>query len=170
MMQNSEQQLDTIPERIEQALTGLKTNLQSKDVEQSMEVNYPHLENVNNYVVVLGSGEADGGQRATLAFSAACTAIAMDLNAHVFLVGDGAYWAYEGHCDDVEKTGFPPLKELFETFIELGGKTFVCSACDTVCATQDDNQGKPLVRYSSIKPRGMAYILKHTIGGSSITF
>jgi len=44
-------------------------------------------------VIVLTSGNEDGGKRATLAFSAACTAQAMELDTRVFLVGDGSHWA-----------------------------------------------------------------------------
>jgi predicted peroxiredoxin len=131
---------------------------------------YPHLANLNNYVVVLSSGAEDGGKRATLAFSAACTAQAMELDTQLFLVGDGSHWAYQGSCDGITQKGFPALTSLVESFVELEGKIFVCSACDTVCAMPVDSEGKILRRQPFIQPRGLASILEHMVGGSSITF
>ncbi|PVV18093.1 MAG: hypothetical protein B6D78_17070, partial [gamma proteobacterium symbiont of Ctena orbiculata] len=129
-----------------------------------------HLSNINNYVVVLSSGAEDGGKRATLAFSAACTAMAMDLDTQLFLVGDGSHWAYQGSCEGISQKGFPALASLMENFVELDGKIFVCSACDTVCSLPQDSEGKPLLRQAFIQPRGLASILEHMVGGSSITF
>jgi predicted peroxiredoxin len=131
---------------------------------------FPHLSNHNNYVVVLSSGTEDAGKRATLAFSAACTAQAMELDTQLFLVGDGTYWAYQGSYDDVKLKGFPALDSLVESFVEMDGKIFVCSACDTVCSLPEDSNGRPLLRQPYIKPRGLASILEHMVGGSSITF
>jgi predicted peroxiredoxin len=131
---------------------------------------FPHLANHNNYVVVLSSGTEDAGKRATLAFSAACTAQAMELNTQLFLVGDGTYWAYQGSYDDVKLKGFPALDSLVESFVEMNGKIFVCSACDTVCSLPEDSYGQPLLRQPYIQPRGLASILEHMVGGSSITF
>jgi predicted peroxiredoxin len=131
---------------------------------------YPHLANLNNYVVVLSSGAEDGGKRATLAFSAACTAQAMELDTQLFLVGDGSHWAYQGSCEGINQKGFPALVNLVENFVELKGKIFVCSACDTVCSLPQDIHGKPLVRELFIQPRGLASIMEHMVGGSSITF
>lgn len=125
--------------------------------------------NKKNYVVMLTADNADGGKRATLAFSAACAAIAMDLKAIVFLIGDGSHWAYEGACDDVVAKGFPPLSELMETFIELGGNIYICAACDQVC-TVPDEVGTVKQRHPAIQPRGLAAILTHMVGGTSVTF
>jgi uncharacterized protein involved in oxidation of intracellular sulfur len=131
---------------------------------------FPHLAHQKNYVVVLSSGAEDAGKRATLAFSAACTAQAMELDTQLFLVGDGTYWAYQGSYDEVNLKGFPSLTSLVESFVELEGKIFVCSACDTTCALTEDEEGQPLLRQPFIQPRGLASILEHTVGGSSITF
>jgi predicted peroxiredoxin len=131
---------------------------------------FPHLANHKNYVVVLSSGPEDAGKRATLAFSAACTAQAMELDTQLFLVGDGTFWAYQGSYDEINLKGFPALASLVESFVELDGKIFVCSACDTVCALPEDDEGLPLLRQPFIQPRGLASILEHMVGGSSITF
>lgn len=125
--------------------------------------------NKKNYVVMLTADNADGGKRATLAFSAACAAIAMDLNPIVFLIGDGAYWAYEGASDDIVAKGFPPLRELMDTFFELGGNVYICAACDQVCSVPDE-VGTVKQRLPAIQPRGLAAILTHMVGGTSVTF
>ncbi len=125
--------------------------------------------NKKNYVVMLTADNADGGKRATLAFSAACAAIAMDLNAIVFLIGDGAYWAYEGASDNIVAKGFPPLRELMDTFLELDGNVYICAACDQVCSVPDE-VGTVKQRLPAIQPRGLAAILAHMVGGTSVTF
>lgn len=115
------------------------------------------------YAVILASGPADGGKRATLALAAACTAQAMDLDTIVYLLGDGAHWAYEGHAEQVHAPGFPALAELMESFVEAGGELLLCSACDAVCAHVG-------VRRSGVRVRGLASLLLHTLAGGAVTF
>ena len=115
------------------------------------------------YSVILTSGAEDGGKRATLALAAACTAQAMDLDTIVFLLGDGAHWAYAGHAEQVHAPGFPALAELLDSFVEAGGQLLLCSACDGICAL-------PSGRRREVRVRGLASLLSHTIGGSAVTF
>lgn len=122
-----------------------------------------------NYVVMLASGNQDGGKRATLAFSAACAAIAIDLDTHVFLIGDGAHWAYEGSCEPVLQQGFPALTDLMDSFTEMGGKIYICSTCDSVCGVPGE-EGQKQPRRKEIQPRGLAAVLSHMVGGTSVTF
>jgi predicted peroxiredoxin len=122
------------------------------------------------YVVVLTAGRDDGGKRATIAISAACTAQSMDLDTHVFLVGDGSYWAYEGSADSVHVKGFPALQDLIEAFVELGGRMYVCSACDSVCAVPEGTDDGPRTRRSGVEPRGLAAVLPYTLSGGCVTF
>jgi predicted peroxiredoxin len=124
----------------------------------------------SNYAVILTSGAEDGGKRATLALSAACTANAMDLDTIVFLVGDGAHWGYEGRAEGVHAPGFPPLADLMESFLESGGQVFLCSACYAVCALPTDADGTLLRRHRGVRLQGLASVLFHTLEGSSVTF
>ena len=124
----------------------------------------------SNYAVLLTSGPEDGGKRATLAVSAACTAQAMDLNTIMFLVGDGVHWGYDGHTDDVHVQGFSPLHELMEAFLEMGGQILMCSACDAVCSAPSDPEGRRLARRTGVHPQGLAAVLSHTLLGGSVTF
>jgi len=113
--------------------------------------------------VILASGPEDSGKRATLAFAAACTAQAMDLDTIVFLLGDGAHWAYADHAEQVHAPGFPALTGLIDLFIESGGQLLLCSACDGICAV-------PSKRRCDVRVAGLASLLSHTVGGSAMTF
>ena len=124
---------------------------------------------LRNSVIMLVSGPEDGGRRATLAFAAACTALSLDLNAQVFLIGDGSHWAYGGASDGVHQKGFPPLAELIDTFLDLGGEVSICSACDGVCSLPGAD-GEAKRRRQGIQPRGLAAVLAHLVGGTSLTF
>ena len=115
------------------------------------------------YAVILASGPEDGGKRATLALAAACTAQAMGLDTIVFLLGDGAHWAYDGHAERVHTLGFPALSDLLELFVDAGGQLLLCSACDGACAL-------PGVRRRDVRVSGLATLLSHTIDGSAVTF
>ena len=81
----------------------------------------------------------------------------------VFLLGDGAFWAYDGHAERVHAPGFPALADLMDSFVEAGGELQLCSACDAACA-------QPGARRREVLVRGMASLLSHAVGGSAVTF
>jgi predicted peroxiredoxin len=122
-----------------------------------------------SYVVMLTSGCSDGGKRATLAFATACAAVSLDLDTIVFLIGDGSHWAYEGNSEPVNEPGFPPLSELMDVFADLGGEIYICSACERVCSVPGEDS-RPRKRRQEIRPQGLATVLSHMIGATSVTF
>jgi predicted peroxiredoxin len=122
-----------------------------------------------NYVVMLTSGGNDGGKRATLAFATACAALSLDLDTLVFLIGDGSHWAYVGNSGPVSEPGFPPLSELMDDFTDLGGEIYICATCERVCTTLGED-GQLSERRPEIQPRGLAAVLSHMVGGTSVTF
>ena len=52
----------------------------------------------------------------------------------MFLLGDGAHWAYDGRAEQIHAPGFPALADLIDSFVEAGGQLLLCSACDGSCA------------------------------------
>ena len=121
-------------------------------------------------VVLLSGGPKDGGKRATLAFTAACTSIAMGRATLIFLAGEGSCWAYEGTTQSVAVKGFPPLSDLVADFQELGGELYICSSCDQVCVIDGVSEQTDFVRCASIQSRGFAAILDELDGGVSLSF
>lgn len=80
-------------------------------------------------MVVLTTGKHDRGARATLAFSWACSALALGKRTSVFLTMDGTIWAMRGSASGVQVEGFEPLTNYIETFLSLGGEMMVCAPC-----------------------------------------
>jgi len=132
--------------------------------------NHPDMATEAPLVVMLATGSDDGGKRATLAFTAATCAAAMDKRAIVFMVGDSAHWAYEGRATGVQQKGFPPLEELVDCLVEMGGEMYVYSTCDEVCSVPSDDERENLKRHSAIQPRGMSAVLSDMTDGCAVTF
>jgi predicted peroxiredoxin len=124
----------------------------------------------NHYTVILTSGAEDGGKRATLAASMACTALSMDLRTHLFLVGDGSYWAYEGHADGIQVAGFPALEELLDSFVLLGGALGICSTCDQALCHAAGSADHSLKRRAGAEIQGMAALMEPLMRGQAVTF
>ena len=121
------------------------------------------------FVVMLMTGNSDGGRRATLAFTAATCAAAMNKRTVLFLAGDGAHWAYEGRTGGVRQNGFPALDDLMESLVDMGGEIYVCSACDQVCSVAG-NEAAGMARHPAVQPRGMSAVLSDISAGRSVTF
>jgi len=132
--------------------------------------NNTHTPTQETLVVLLTTGRDDDGKRATLAFTAATCAAAMDKRTIIFMVGDGAYWAYEGRTAGVRQKGFPLLGELMDFLIEMGGEMYVCSTCDEVCSVPSDDEAEDLKRHPAIQPRGMSAVLSDMTDGHAVTF
>lgn len=79
------------------------------------------------YICTCGEKEPE---KAHVPFVFANAALAMDIKATIVLQGDGVNIAKNGYVDSMPPGGgFPPLKELFESFMELGGQLRVCGPC-----------------------------------------
>lgn len=128
----------------------------------------PHAPQVRPLTVMLVSGSEDGGKRATLAFVAALSAAAMERPVQVFLAGDGVLWGDPEAAAAVEMPGFPPLTELIQEYLDLGGELLACSTCERFCAAGGANPHPR--RWSALKVRGMAALLESQGGGHSLSF
>ncbi|CAM2157027.1 DsrE family protein [Paraburkholderia tropica] len=71
----------------------------------------------------------DDTDRATVAFVVANAAVASEKDVVVFLNIEGTRLSQSGYADDIHESGFAPLKELITSFVEAGGKIYVCSPC-----------------------------------------
>ena len=121
-------------------------------------------------LVVLTTGNDDGGERATLAFSSACSAAVLGKKTTVFLVGDGTYWGYENHGKDVQQPGFPPLEALINEFIELGGEILVCAVgCEQLRSVLPEG-GTMQVRRKSVRPQSVASALAMLASTNALSF
>ncbi|MBW1643778.1 MAG: DsrE family protein [Deltaproteobacteria bacterium] len=69
---------------------------------------------------------------AHIPFVLANAALAMDIEAKIILQGDGVNIAKKGYADTMPPGGgFPPMKDLLASFLELGGILWVCGPCIT---------------------------------------
>ena len=68
-------------------------------------------------------------ERATLPFIVANVAASADQPAIVLLTIDGVWLATKGYADDLQKEGFPPLREIMDSFLANGGEIWACGAC-----------------------------------------
>jgi uncharacterized protein involved in oxidation of intracellular sulfur len=87
-------------------------------------------ENKEEKILYIGTCGGDDPEKASMPFVMACAALAMDIKATVVLQGNGVYLAQKGYVDKMlPGGGFPPMKELLASFLELGGELKVCVPC-----------------------------------------
>ena len=80
-------------------------------------------------IVIIATHGCEDPERACLPFVLANASLAMDIHAVVILQGTAVTLAKKGCYEHVFSAGLPPLKELVDSFIELGGTFLVCSPC-----------------------------------------
>lgn len=80
-------------------------------------------------VVIIATHGGEDPERASLPFVMANAALSMDTVAVVILQGTAVTLAKKGCYEHVFAPGLPPLKELVDSFIELGGALLVCTPC-----------------------------------------
>ncbi|MEH7249787.1 DsrE family protein [Neobacillus niacini] len=103
--------------------------------------------------------------KATVGFVVANAAVASGQETVVFLNVEGAYLASKGYADDIHETGFAPLKQLMENFVEAGGTLWVCSPCYKKRELDEEN----LVEGATIV--GGAKVVEFlSLGAASITY
>ena len=80
-------------------------------------------------IVVISTVGPNNPEKATLPFVLATASQAMDVEVTVILQSDAVELSKKGAADHVVAKGLMPLKELLNTFIELGGNLLLCSPC-----------------------------------------
>ena len=81
-------------------------------------------------ILYIGTRGDDDPEKAAMPFVMACAALAMEIKATIALQGNAVYLAQKGFAEKVlPGGGFPPIKELLLTFVELGGELKICVPC-----------------------------------------
>jgi uncharacterized protein involved in oxidation of intracellular sulfur len=81
-------------------------------------------------ILYIATCAGEDPEKAAMPLVMANAALAMDLKATVVLQGNGVYLAQKGYSDTMLPAGgFPPVKELLNSFLELGGELKVCVPC-----------------------------------------
>ena len=81
-------------------------------------------------ILYIATCAGDNPEKAAMPFVMANAAMAMEIKATVVLQGNGVYLAQKGYVDTMLPSGgFPPVKELLASFMELGGELKVCVPC-----------------------------------------
>jgi len=83
----------------------------------------------NDKIVIISTTGPENQEKATLPFVVATAAQSMDTKVVVILQASAVFLAKKGIAENVNAPGFLPLKQLIETFIELGGELDLCSPC-----------------------------------------
>lgn len=79
-------------------------------------------------IVSCSHGE-ENAERATLPFIVGNVAASADQQAAVLLTIEGVWIATKGYADDIQKEGFPALREVLSSFVTNGGEIWVCGTC-----------------------------------------
>lgn len=80
-------------------------------------------------IVIIATVGPENPEKATLPFVMATAAQTVDANAVVILQSSAVLLAKRGISEHVLAPGLMPLKQLMETYIELGGEILLCSPC-----------------------------------------
>lgn len=81
-------------------------------------------------ILYIATCAGDNPEKAAMPFVMANAAMAMEIKATVVLQGNGVYLAQKGYVDTMlPPGGFPSVKELLASFMELGGELKVCVPC-----------------------------------------
>lgn len=80
-------------------------------------------------ILIYGSYGNDDPERAALAFIVGNTAVVSDNETVVFLTVEGVRLATKGYADDIQKEGFPPVRDLISDYLASGGTLIACAAC-----------------------------------------
>lgn len=80
-------------------------------------------------LVIIVTNGPDKEEMATIPFVMATAAQSMDAEVTIILQSDGVLLAKNGALDNIQATGFMPIKQLLNTFLELKGKFLVCTPC-----------------------------------------
>jgi predicted peroxiredoxin len=71
----------------------------------------------------------EDAERSTLAFIAANVAASADQDVVMLLTIEGVWLATRGYADTITHEGFPPLRDVMQSFVANGGQIWACGTC-----------------------------------------
>lgn len=80
-------------------------------------------------LVVISTIGLENPEKATLPFVLATACQSLDADVVMFLQSSGVALAQKGEAEKVKADGLAPLKDLLDTFVEMGGTMYLCSPC-----------------------------------------
>lgn len=86
-------------------------------------------ENNNDQILIMATHGPEDPERATIPFVMALAALASEMGAIIGFQSNGVLLARRDCARHVFAPGFPPLKELMDNYLELGGLLYVCGPC-----------------------------------------
>ncbi|TLU88626.1 MAG: sulfur reduction protein DsrE [Chlorobium sp.] len=82
----------------------------------------------SNLLIISTVGQ-ENPEKAVLPFVLATASQSLNVPVVMFLQSSAVMLAKKGEAEKVRAEGFLPLDKLLETFIDLGGKLYLCSPC-----------------------------------------
>ena len=94
-------------------------------------------------------------ERASLAFIVGNVAASADQDVVVLLTIDGVWLATRGYADEIHKEGFPPLKDVIQSFHSNGGQIWACGTCTKPRGITEDQliEGAKIVTAANVVER-----------------
>ena len=83
----------------------------------------------NEKIVFISTIGVENQEKTTLPWSTAVAAQTVDVDVVMILQSDAVVLAKKGEAEKIQAKGLMPLKQLLDTFLELGGKLYLCSPC-----------------------------------------
>ncbi len=87
------------------------------------------MDNKTNSIFIMVTTGPENPELATIPFVMATAAQASDVDVVMGFQGNGSMLAVKCMSDHVSANGFPKLSELIKTFMDDGGKMYVCGPC-----------------------------------------
>jgi predicted peroxiredoxin len=80
-------------------------------------------------LLIISTIGPENAEKASLPFVLATASQALDVEVTMVLQSSAVVLAKQGEAGNVNAEGFQPLKEMLDTFLEAGGKLYLCSPC-----------------------------------------
>jgi uncharacterized protein len=120
----------------------------------------------NGLLIILTTGSADRGSRATIAFAMGVAGLISGVPVTMFLTVEGAFWSRRSAIASAHVAGFEPLQVYVDQFREAGGTLLVCSPCnDYYCSIGKES---PLLEGAALA--GLTAIVDVSLRSSVLSF